>query len=159
MTMTPKMILQWAAALGVALLAAQVFAGEPLALKTRTNRTSYNTGLSIIKELKQQGGEFNLDLVIQGMKDGLTDETLTEETLTEKTLLTTEEEPAETVVASPPKTEQEQMSWQVMTLASVRAHDSEQADVPADLKVDRNVLARLHATTPSWFTMKPKPGQ
>jgi paraquat-inducible protein B len=74
--MTRKMILKSVAVLGVALLAAQAFAGEALVLKAQTDRESYSNGVNIARNLRQQGGEVNLDVLIQGMKDELTGEKL-----------------------------------------------------------------------------------
>src|ERR1700690_1260597 len=71
--------------LSVVLLACQVGAEETLVLKTQQNRENYNTGVRIVRSLKQQGGEINLDIVIQGMKDELTGEghILTEDNISE----------------------------------------------------------------------------
>jgi hypothetical protein len=71
--------------LGVVLLASQVGAEETLVLKTQQNRENYNTGVKIARSLRQQGGEVNLDIVIQGMKDELTGEghILTEDVVSE----------------------------------------------------------------------------
>jgi hypothetical protein len=57
-------------------LAAQAFGGEQQALKTQKEKESYSTGIEFVRNLKQQGGAIDLDLVIQGIKDGLTGETL-----------------------------------------------------------------------------------
>jgi hypothetical protein len=57
--------------LGIVLLACQVGAEESLVLKTQKDRENYSTGVSFVKSLKHQGGEINLDIVIQGMKDEL----------------------------------------------------------------------------------------
>ena len=64
--------------IGMAVLAISFFliqgsSDENLALKTDQDRANYATGVKIVRKLKQQGGEVNLDIVIQGMKDGLTD--------------------------------------------------------------------------------------
>ena len=89
-----KMTLNLAAVLGMALLASQVLAGEQQTLKTQSDRENYVTGVSIVRSLKQQGGAVNLDLVIQGMKDELTGESLlvTEDEL-RKTQFALEDEP------------------------------------------------------------------
>ena len=70
------MNLKWMAVLVMTLLAAQVFAEEPLVLKTQTDKENYSTGINIVRTLKQQGGEVNLDVVIKGMMDGLTGQKL-----------------------------------------------------------------------------------
>jgi hypothetical protein len=84
--------------LGILLLACQVDAGETLVLKTQQNRDNYNTGVRIVRSLKQQGGEINLDIVIQGMKDEL---------LGEGRILT-EDAVSETMVASQKELQQKQ---------------------------------------------------
>ena len=60
--------------LGIVFLACQAGAGETLALKTQKDIENYNAGVRIARSLRQQGGEINLDIVIQGMKDELTGE-------------------------------------------------------------------------------------
>jgi hypothetical protein len=70
------MNLKWMAVLGFVLLTGQAFAGEQLVLKTQIDKESYSTGINIVRTLKQQGGEVNLDVVIQGMMDGLTGQKL-----------------------------------------------------------------------------------
>ena len=65
------MSLKWLVVLGVVLLAAEVFAGEPLVLKTREDRVNYSIGVSIVRNFKQQGMAIDLDVVVQGMKDAL----------------------------------------------------------------------------------------
>ena len=62
--------------LGVLLLAAPVFADDQLALKTIVDKDSYKTGVDFVRSLKQRGGQIDLDLVIRGMKDGLTGENM-----------------------------------------------------------------------------------
>lgn len=66
------MKIKWMAVLGMGLLATRVFAGEPLVLKNQTEKDNYSTGVNIVRNLKQQGGAVNLDIVIKGMKDELT---------------------------------------------------------------------------------------
>jgi len=60
------------AGLGVLLMAAPLYAEDQMVLKTGTDRDSYSTGVDIVRTLQQQGGQIDLDLVIRGMKDGLT---------------------------------------------------------------------------------------
>lgn len=64
------------AVFGAALLAGVGYAGDQWVLKTRTDKESYVTGVNIVRTLKQRGGVLNLDLVIKGMKDGLTGDRL-----------------------------------------------------------------------------------
>ena len=60
----------------ILLLASPLFAADPAALKTEADKVNYAIGVSMINDVKQQGGEVNLDLVIKGMMDGLTGENL-----------------------------------------------------------------------------------
>jgi hypothetical protein len=64
------------AGLGVLLLAAPLYAEDQLVLKTQKDRENYATGVEFVKKLKQQGGAVNLDIVIRGMQDELTGDTL-----------------------------------------------------------------------------------
>jgi len=64
------------AGLVVLLMAAPLYAEDQLVLKTQKDRENYATGVEFVKKLKQQGGAVNLDLVIRGMQDELTGETL-----------------------------------------------------------------------------------
>src|ERR1700741_2540799 len=68
----------WTMILGVALLAAPVIAQqkppvktlqEKPALQTLKDRESYAMGVEMLRNLKRQGFDFNLDAVIMGMKD------------------------------------------------------------------------------------------
>ena len=85
--------------LGIVLLACQVGAGETLALKTQKDIENYNAGVRIARSLRQQGGEINLDIVIQGMKDELTGEGH----------ILTEDNVSETMVASQNELKQKQV--------------------------------------------------
>jgi hypothetical protein len=60
----------------LALLVSPLSAADPVALKTEGDKINYAIGVSMINNVKQQGGEVNLDLVIKGMMDGLTGEKL-----------------------------------------------------------------------------------
>ncbi len=62
----------WMSFLGILLLAAQAGAEDAIVLKTRQDKANYATGVEIIRSLRQQGGVIDLDLLIQGMRDGLT---------------------------------------------------------------------------------------
>jgi hypothetical protein len=64
------------AILGAFLLVAQVSADEPLVLKTQKEKVSYAIGIDVMKALKQQGIQVDMDLVIKGMKDLLSGEKL-----------------------------------------------------------------------------------
>jgi hypothetical protein len=71
--MKPKWIIMMLA--GV-LLASQASAQEHMVLKSRQDRDNYSAGVTIARNLKQQGGEINLDVVIKGMTDELRGEHL-----------------------------------------------------------------------------------
>jgi hypothetical protein len=85
--------------LAIVLLACQAGAGEKLALKAQKDIENYNTGVRIVRSLKQQGGEINLDIVIRGMKDELTGEGH----------ILTEDNVSETMVASQDELKQKQV--------------------------------------------------
>jgi FKBP-type peptidyl-prolyl cis-trans isomerase FklB len=58
------------AVLGTALFAAHAHAGEPTtAIKTEKDKVNYAIGVNIIGNIKKQGIDIDLDLVVQGMKD------------------------------------------------------------------------------------------
>jgi hypothetical protein len=71
------------AVLMVVFFAAQATAEEGTVLQGRMDKVSYATGVTLVRDLKQQGGSFDLDLVIKGMRDEITGEKLllTEEDL------------------------------------------------------------------------------
>jgi len=70
------MNLKWMAVPVIALMASQLYAAEPAVLKTDKDKENYAIGVSMINNVKLQGGEVNLDLLIKGMMDGLTGENL-----------------------------------------------------------------------------------
>lgn len=57
------------ASIGVVFLATQVFAEEPSALKTERDKVNYAIGVNIVGNIRQQGVDIDLDLVMHGMKD------------------------------------------------------------------------------------------
>jgi FKBP-type peptidyl-prolyl cis-trans isomerase FklB len=59
----------FAVVLGAILLAATVYAAEQPELKTDKDKVNYAIGVNIIGNLKLQGVEIDLDLVMKGMKD------------------------------------------------------------------------------------------
>jgi len=61
----------WTAVLGAWLLAAQASAGETPVLKTPQDNTSYGIGVDVGRNFKKQGVEVDLDLMVKGIKDGL----------------------------------------------------------------------------------------
>jgi hypothetical protein len=71
------------AVLMIVFFAAQAAAEEGMVLKEQMEKESYATGVTLVRNLKQQGGSFDLELVIKGMKDEVTGEKLllTEEDL------------------------------------------------------------------------------
>jgi hypothetical protein len=82
------MTLKWVMVLlGIVVIAPpQIIAGEPVVLKTQEERMSYSIGVSVIRNFKQHGLAIDLGVVMQGMKDALTDRKLL---LTEEELRTT----------------------------------------------------------------------
>lgn len=56
---------------GVLIMSLQVQAEEPQQLKTRKDKISYGIGVDMVRNFKKQGVEVDLDLVIKGMRDGL----------------------------------------------------------------------------------------
>jgi FKBP-type peptidyl-prolyl cis-trans isomerase FklB len=71
-----KMKFTLMAILAVALLSGHASADEPLVLKTQKEKVSYAIGIDVMKALKQQGIQVDMDLVIKGMKDLLSGEKL-----------------------------------------------------------------------------------
>jgi FKBP-type peptidyl-prolyl cis-trans isomerase len=70
------MRLKWIVVLELILLTAQVSAEETMVLKTQKDRVSYAMGVDLAKNLKQPGVEVDVDLMIRGLKDGLSGEKL-----------------------------------------------------------------------------------
>ena len=70
------MKLKWIAALGVLLLTAQASAEETPVLKSQKDMESYAMGVEVARNFKRQGFDFDLDIVIRGMKDALAGEKL-----------------------------------------------------------------------------------
>lgn len=70
------MKLKWIVILGIWLPAAQLSACESPVLKSQTDKVNYAIGVEIARNFKNQGVEINLDLVIKGMKDGLSGDKL-----------------------------------------------------------------------------------
>jgi len=56
--------------IGIMLLALQAQAEESPALKTHRDKVSYGIGVDLVRNLKKQGIDADLDLVIKGMRDG-----------------------------------------------------------------------------------------
>ena len=66
----------WMMVIVFGLSVAAVSAGEQPALMTEDDKMSYITGVDIVRTLIRQGGQLNIDLVIQGIMDGVTGEKL-----------------------------------------------------------------------------------
>lgn len=65
------MKLKWMIILGVGLLAAEVSAQEPVALKTEKDKVSYGIGVGTARNFKRQGMELDLEMVVKGLRDEL----------------------------------------------------------------------------------------
>jgi FKBP-type peptidyl-prolyl cis-trans isomerase len=70
------MTVKWIAVLGVLLLAAQSSAQEAEVLKTEKDKVSYSLGADMGRNLKRNGVEVDVDLIIKGLKDGLSSQKL-----------------------------------------------------------------------------------
>lgn len=74
--MTQKIALKWMIILGVWLLTAQLSAGEAPALKTQKDKVSYGIGVDAARNLKRQGIEVDIDILVKGLRDELSGEKL-----------------------------------------------------------------------------------
>lgn len=70
------MKLKWLAGLGLGLLAVQVSAQEPLALKTQKDKVSYTLGVEVARSFQSQGIAVDPNLVVKGLTDALAGEKL-----------------------------------------------------------------------------------
>lgn len=70
------MKLKWTAVLGLGLLAVQVSAQEPAALKTQKDKVSYTLGVEVARSFQSQGVEVDQNLVVKGLRDALSGEKL-----------------------------------------------------------------------------------
>jgi FKBP-type peptidyl-prolyl cis-trans isomerase FklB len=70
------MILRWIVVLGVVLLAAQVNAEEVPVLQSGRDKVSYAVGVNLARTFKKQNIDVDLDLVMKGLRDGLSGERL-----------------------------------------------------------------------------------
>ncbi|PKN33284.1 MAG: hypothetical protein CVU61_14310 [Deltaproteobacteria bacterium HGW-Deltaproteobacteria-19] len=61
----------WTAVLAALILAVPAGAAEQSPLKSRQDKVSYAVGVSIIRNLKQQGVVIDTDLMVRGMRDAL----------------------------------------------------------------------------------------
>jgi FKBP-type peptidyl-prolyl cis-trans isomerase FklB len=71
-----NMISKWLVVVLVALLAAQASAGETPVLATQKEKVSYATGVEVARNLKGQGVDVDLDLMVKGLRDVLSGERL-----------------------------------------------------------------------------------
>ena len=62
-------MMKWIAGLGILVLAAQVSAGEPPALKTQKEKISYGIGVDMSRNFKKQGVEYDLKTLMRGFQD------------------------------------------------------------------------------------------
>lgn len=70
------MKLKWMVGLGLGLLAVQVSAQEPLALKTQRDKVSYTLGVEVARSFQSQGIAVDPNLVVKGLTDVLAGEKL-----------------------------------------------------------------------------------
>lgn len=70
------MMLKWIAVMGLGLLISQAGAEEMPVLKTQKEMVSYGIGVNIAKSFKKDDVEFDMDLLVKGLKDGLSGEKL-----------------------------------------------------------------------------------
>ena len=63
-------------ALGVLFLAAQAYAGEPTELKTQKDKVSYGIGVDVARNFTRLGIDFDLEILVKGMRDVLSGEKL-----------------------------------------------------------------------------------
>jgi FKBP-type peptidyl-prolyl cis-trans isomerase FklB len=61
----------WIAALAIVLVAGQAYAGDQAPLKSQKDKVSYIIGINIGTNMKRQSVEVDPDLLLKGLKDGL----------------------------------------------------------------------------------------
>lgn len=69
-------MLKWITVMGLGLVVAQAGAEEMPVLKTQKEMVSYGIGVNIAKSFKKDDVEFDMDLLVRGMKDGLSGDKL-----------------------------------------------------------------------------------
>ena len=72
--------------MGIGLLAAQVHAEEQQVFRSPMDQVNYGIGVEVVRNFKNQGIEVDLDMVIKGMKDGLSGKILVSEKELRKTM-------------------------------------------------------------------------
>jgi FKBP-type peptidyl-prolyl cis-trans isomerase len=75
-TVILKMTLKWMAVVGVGLLAAQAGAEEAFVFKTQKDKVSYGIGADMGRNLKRQGIDVDVDLLVKGLRDAFSGEKL-----------------------------------------------------------------------------------
>jgi FKBP-type peptidyl-prolyl cis-trans isomerase len=68
-SMTLKIALKWFMVLGILLLVAPINAAETPLLKTQKDKVSYGIGVDMARNFKQQGIDFDSDILIKGFLD------------------------------------------------------------------------------------------
>ena len=72
--------------MGIGLLAAQAHAEEQQVFRSPMDQVNYGIGVEVVRNFKNQGIEVDLDMVIKGMKDGLSGKILVSEKELRKTM-------------------------------------------------------------------------
>jgi FKBP-type peptidyl-prolyl cis-trans isomerase len=70
-SMNLKLTVKWIVILGIGFLTTLVTSEETLVLKTEREKVSYGIGVEMARNLKKQGIEVDLKLVVKGFTDGL----------------------------------------------------------------------------------------
>jgi FKBP-type peptidyl-prolyl cis-trans isomerase len=99
---------KWLAVLGIGLLAVTACEGEKKTLQTPKDKVSYGIGVSVAKNLKQQGVEVDVDLAVKGLRDEFAGQKL----------LLSEEELRTTMSAFQTEMKQKQMQARVAAAAN-----------------------------------------
>lgn len=71
---------------GLGLMAAQAAAEDLQVFRSPMDKVNYGIGVEVVRNFKNQGIEFDLDMVIKGMKDGLSGKLLVSEKELRKTM-------------------------------------------------------------------------
>jgi UDP-GlcNAc:undecaprenyl-phosphate/decaprenyl-phosphate GlcNAc-1-phosphate transferase len=70
-TMKRKIAWQWVMVLGFVFLAPQVNAEDAPAIKTKKDKVSYGIGVDVARNFKKMGIDFDTDILVKGLRDGL----------------------------------------------------------------------------------------
>ncbi len=71
-----KITIIWIAALAVGFAVGQVVAAETPQLKTDKDKISYGIGVDVARNFKRLGVDIDMDMLMRGLKDGMTDQKL-----------------------------------------------------------------------------------